>query len=131
MKSLLAVLGLVLFGMIASGCVTDPPVANDPLDEAAQPVRIVTVPPELAFSAPDGTMIGNQFTATTNACHVTLLFCADPRTRPPFNPPLPSYCQNGGCSDAAAFSAARSLCRSICGNINCNVLAEFASSSGC
>jgi hypothetical protein len=91
---------------------------------APETYNAIKVPPELSLAQLDGTIQGNEFTGTTNACHVNLLFCADPRTSPPFNPPLPSYCSNG-CTASQAFSAAASLCRSVCGHIDCSVLANF------
>ena len=64
---------------------------------------------------PDGTFQGNDYQAL--ACHVKLVYCADPR----WSPRLPSYCSNG-CSIDRRFSASRSLCRDICGNIDCSVM---------
>jgi hypothetical protein len=78
---------------------------------------VYQVPPELSASQlQDLEISGND--ATTNACHVTLQFCRDPRNG------LPSFTETG-CGFDQALNAARSLCRQICGNINCNVLSCF------
>jgi hypothetical protein len=58
--------------------------------------------------------LGND--AIANACHVTLLFCDDPRIG------LPTFSETG-CTDAQAVSAAMSLCRQVCGHIDCSVVA--------
>jgi hypothetical protein len=78
---------------------------------------VYQVPPELsANQLQDLEISGND--ATTNACHVTLQFCSDPRNG------LPSFTETG-CGFDQALNAARSLCRQICGHINCDTLSCF------
>lgn len=79
--------------------------------------NVYQVPPELAADQlQDLEISGND--ATTNACHVTLQFCRDPRNG------LPSFTETG-CGFDQALNAARSLCMQICGHINCDVLSCF------
>jgi len=126
MKPMVMVSRAVLCGLVLAACATDPAATDDQsvsVDKDAA-YEVVHVPPELTLAPGEAVINGNE--ATVNACHVKLLFCADPRTKPPFDPPLPSYCSNG-CTASQAFSAAQSLCRSICGHIDCSVLANFGS----
>ena len=79
--------------------------------------KVFQVPPELsANQLQDLEISGNE--ATTNACHVVLQFCRDPRNG------LPSFTETG-CGFNQALNAARSLCQQVCGNINCDVLSCF------
>ncbi len=128
MKSLLAVSGTMLCVFMMAACAVDeqPELTDEHSGEVVEMARIVHVPPELSFKQLEGTFDGNEFTATTNACHVTLLFCRDSRAGN-----LPSFCQNGGCTGPQGATIARSICLRICGNINCNVLAEFPSRPSC
>lgn len=132
MRSLFAASGVVLCILAMTACATDESPAGDdnPADVTAMPAEAATtidVPSELSFAQPEGTFDGNHFAARPDACHVTLLFCHDPR----FRPPIPSFCQNGGCSARQALSAALSLCHRICGNIRCLPIAQFPNSRGC
>lgn len=79
--------------------------------------KVFQVPPELSIDQlKDLQISGNE--AITNACHVTLTFCSDPRNG------LPSFTETG-CGFDQALNAARSLCQQICGHINCDVLSCF------
>lgn len=120
MKSISGVLFCVL---AATACATDDPQmsSTEPGDEAAalsEPPKVVTLTPELSLAPlPEGKVVGNRFEGTTNACHVTLEFCRDPRA----TPHRPTYCSTG-CSFPNDFNQAISLCHSICGNIDCNTM---------
>ena len=94
-------------------CASDEKVPDEPIEQDTTP-EVVQIPPEYIgdTSPPDGTFDGNEFHA--DACHVTLVYCRDPRWRPHY----PSYCANG-CSASQGFAAAVSLCHRRCGNINC------------
>jgi hypothetical protein len=120
--------GVVLYALGMAACTADDPPASpaNSGDEDGDPAMVaeskapdvMTVPPELSFSQlPEGTVVGNQFNATTNACSVRLAYCADPR----WSPHYPSFCQSG-CGLEHGFDVARSLCHSVCGNINCNTM---------
>jgi len=129
MKSLLSVSGAVLCALVMTACATDDPPTSvtDPAVMSPDVKPLVTIPRELSLEKLDGQIKGNQFTGTTNACHVTLLFCHDPR----LSPSIPSFCQNGGCSTGQAVSAAFSLCDQICGVSACDVIAQFPNSPSC
>jgi hypothetical protein len=81
--------------------------------------QVFRIPPELQVAPPDDFEISGNG-ATTNACHVTLQFCKDPRNG------LPSFTETG-CGFDQALNAARSLCMQVCGNIDCNTLSCFGS----
>jgi hypothetical protein len=121
MKAFLAVSVTVLCALAMTACAVDEPseATDEQSGEVVEMAKIVYVPPELSFAQLEGTFDGNQFTGTTNACHVTLLFCRDSRFGN-----LPSFCQNGDCGGAQGATIARSLCLQVCGNINCNTLIE-------
>ena len=132
MRSLLAISGAMVCALSMTACMTDDSPApgdqstsEDAVDQTGG--QLVTVPPELAFERPEGTYDGNTFTAHPDACHVTLKFCRDASKHN-----VPSFCQNGGCTESRALGAAISLCESICGNIDCtSVLFQYPNSPSC
>jgi hypothetical protein len=125
MKSLYSLPRAVLCALVMTACATDRPAAEDDPATTTDTSQVVVVPRELSTQPIDGTFDGNEFTGTTNACHVTLLFCRDPR----LSPPAPSFCQNGGCSTEQAREAGFALCNNICGS--CGGLRQFPNSPGC
>jgi hypothetical protein len=137
MKSLFVTSGAVLYALSMAACMADGPPASPASpansgDEAGDPATVteskapdvmdvmdvMAVPPDLSFAQlPEGTVVGNQFNATTNACRVVVVDCADLRLSPHY----PSFCQSqGGCGLDHGFAVARSLCHLGCRNINCN-----------
>lgn len=132
MKSMFAACGVVLCAVVMTACATDESSGSDddPADVNAVPAEaatIIDVPPELSFAQPEGTFDGNQFSVSPDACHVTLLYCRDPR----LHPRIPSFCQNGGCSQRQAREIAIRLCRVHCGHMPCIPIAQFPNSRRC
>jgi hypothetical protein len=120
MKAMMSGCLAVVCSMMFAACAVDStPDQNASADTAASGDvgQVFQVPPELsANQLQDLVISGND--ATTNACHVTLQFCSDPRNG------LPSFTETG-CGFDQALNAARSLCKQICGHINCDVLSCF------
>lgn len=127
MRSLHLATGAILCAWLMTACATEQPAPPDDPATSTDTSQVTAIPRGLSSPLLEGTIKGNEFTATTNACHVTLLFCRDPR----LSPSIPSFCQNGGCSTAQAVNAAFSLCDQICGVSACNTIAQFPNSSSC
>jgi hypothetical protein len=127
MKAMMSGCLAVVCSMMVAACAVDSAPdqsASTDTNEAAADLtasgdvgQVFHVPPELAATQLDDLEISGNG-ATTNACHVTLQFCKDPRNG------LPSFTETG-CGFDQALNAARSLCMQICGNINCNTLSCF------
>jgi len=123
MSGCLAVACAMMFAACAVDSTPDQNASVDTSSMAAdvsasgEHAQVFQVPPELQVAPPEDLEIsGND--ATTNACHVTLQFCSDPRNG------LPSFTETG-CGFDQALNAARSLCMQVCGHINCNTLSCF------
>lgn len=125
MRTLHGMLAIAICSLGLAACAVDDDKSTDPSTEstdttATAPPDVVTIPQELRLRAtPDqGTVSGNTFDAIQpDACHVELVYCADPR----WSPHYPSYCQNG-CNANTAFADAISICKDVCGNINCDTM---------
>jgi hypothetical protein len=123
MSGCLAVVCSMMFAACAVDSAPDQNASADTSETSADVTapgaagKVFRVPPELSMDQlQDLEISGNE--AITNACHVTLTFCRDPRNG------LPSFTETG-CGFDQALNAARSLCKQICGNINCDVLSCF------